>query len=87
MKRMIAVAFASASLVLAGHGALRAAGQPQCDPAQGAASGQQPSGSANLAEEKKADAQKFQTAEVNSANKACEDVSAPGKDGSSGKKQ
>lgn len=78
MKRMTAVA--ALSLVLAGHGTARAAGQPQCDPKQSAgvaASGQQQGTSASVEVKRQADAQKFESAGANTAAEACQEVSAP----------
>ncbi|MBV8589418.1 MAG: hypothetical protein JO212_05055 [Acetobacteraceae bacterium] len=73
MKRMLAIAIAAASLLLAGQGTLRAAGQPQCDSGQtaGAAPGQKYGTSSDVAAKKQMDTEKYQTAGANSAKEAC----------------
>lgn len=90
MKRIMIAAVAALSLVVAGHGTVRAAGQPQCEtgPAAGAAPGQQygtktgEMAQANIEAKKQADADKYRSAEPNTATQACPDtppVSSPSK--------
>ena len=102
MKRMMVAAVAAVSLVLVGHGTLRAAGQPQCEtgeqagaaPGQqanpqdtGAAPGQQYGTEANVEAKKQVDAQKYQSAGASSATEACPETPPPVGGTSSDRKQ
>jgi hypothetical protein len=79
MKRINVAAIAAMGLMFAWHGALHAAGQPQCDSAKnaGAAQGQKYGTSADVAAKKQIDTQKYETAGANSATEACEKQGAP----------
>ncbi len=80
MKRIMTAA--TVGLLIAGHGMHRAAGQmPQCDRERaGAAPGRQYGTEEDVAAKKQADAEKFRTAEANSATQACKDLPTAAKD-------
>lgn len=86
MKQMVTAAVVG--LLVAGHGMHRAAGQmPQCDRERaGAAPARQYGTEDDVAAKKQADAEKFRTAEANSATQACKDPPAPVKDAASDRK-
>ena len=85
MKQVMLAAVVAVSLLVVGHGTHRAAAQmPQCDSGRsGAAPGQQYGTAADVAAKKQADAEKYRSAEANSATQACNDASAPAKGTSS----
>lgn len=89
MKRMMAAAVAAVGLVLVGYGTAHAGAQVQCGSggSTGAAPGQQYGTEANVEAKKQMDAEKFQTAEVNSATQACQEVPAPAEGASPERKQ
>ena len=72
------------SLLVAGNGIRRAAAQmPQCDPGRdGAAPAQHYGTAADVAAKKRADAEKYRSAEANSAAQACSNEHPQDKDGS-----
>jgi hypothetical protein len=87
MRQVMLAAVAAIGLVV-GHGTHRAAAQmPQCEPGRsGAAPGQQYGTAGDVAAKQTADAEKYRTAEANSATKACNEISAPAKDKSPSQK-
>ena len=80
MKQVVAAVVVG--LLVVGYGMHRAAGQmPQCDREKaGAAPGRQYGTEDDVAAKKQADAEKFRTAEANSATQACKNLPAPVKD-------
>ena len=86
MRRMMTAA--AVGLLIVGHGTHRAAGQmPQCDRERaGAAPGRQYGTEEDVAAKKQAAAEKFRTAEANSATPACKNLSPQVKDTASDRK-
>lgn len=79
---------AAASLAIAGQGHRALAQMPSCDPARsGAAPGQQYGTAEDVAAKKQADAEKYRTADANSATQACNNMAAPAKDAAPNQKR